>query len=127
MSDNPLSGLQIPSLKDIADEVVERMGSGVIDLANPLQRKRLKDYIEQAVGMAVTFELERALHAATDRAITHVFNVMRDENYQEKKRTRRIAAQAKRLEARKQKDIAEREARMDYSKSHLEVSKRTIQ
>lgn len=83
MSDNPLAGLQIPSTQDIARRVVERMGAGVIDLRHPINRERLRNFIAQQLDMALQFELERALSAATDRALRHVFATMRDPEYPE--------------------------------------------
>jgi hypothetical protein len=110
MSDNPLSGLSIPALSDIAREVVARLGTGTIDLSSPLQRKRVEQFIEFALGSAITCELESALHHATGRAITHVFRVMRDADYQEKKRLRREERRLKRQEAKRLKEEPERAA-----------------
>src|ERR1035438_1187815 len=119
MADNPLSGISIPSLKGIAEEVVERMGEGVIDLRNPMQRQRLRDYIERSLEMSMQFGLERAIQKATERAVAHVFRVMRDADYQEKRRQRLACAAKKRLETKRQREEAAREARMDYSKRAL--------
>jgi hypothetical protein len=128
MVDNPLAGISIPSLCDIAEEVVGRMGTSKIDLSNPLQRRRLKDYIEQALGMAINFELERALQAASSKAVTHVFRVMRDADYQAKRRLAAVARAARRVEAKQKKAEAEREARMDYSRRQIKpVEKEIIQ
>ena len=127
MADNPLSGISIPSLKDIADEVVGRMGEGVIDLRNPMQRQRLKNYIEQAIGMSMQFGLERATKKAAELAVGHVFQVMRDADYQEKRRKRREATAKNLAENRKRSEDAKREARMDYTKRRLDISKATVQ
>lgn len=123
MSDNPLSGISIPSLVDVADEVVGRMGEGTIDLRNPMQRQRLKRFIEQAIDSALKFKLEHALEKATARAIDHVFQVMRDADYQEKRRKRAAERVKIREEKRKRADAAAREARMDYSKRAIKPAK----
>jgi hypothetical protein len=127
MTDDPLAGLRIPSLRDLCEKAVGRMGIATIDLTNPLQRARLIGYLEQGLGIALNYELERALEAATSRAVTHVFRVMRDAEYQEKRRKYREGRAKKRAEERSRKKAAEREARMDYSRRNLEVSKGTVQ
>lgn len=127
MNDNPLAGLRIPNLRDLCKQAVGHMGIATVDLANPMQRARLIGYLEQSLGMALNVELQRALEAAASRAVTHVFSVMRDADYQEKRRKCREGAAKKRAERRAQKKAAEHEARMDYSRRHLEVSKGTVQ
>lgn len=124
---NPFAGLSIPSLSDIVEQAVGRMGIAIIDLGNPLQRQRLMKYLEQGLSMALQFELERSLSAATNRAITHVFRIMRDADYQEKKRKSREASRQKRAVVKEKRQAAEREARMDYSRRKLEISKATVQ
>src|ERR1035438_8670347 len=121
MADNPLSGISIPSLKGIAEEVVERMGEGVIDLRNPMQRQRLRDYIERSLEMSMQFGLERAIQKATERAVAHVFRVMRDADYQEKRRKLREIRAKNMAENKKRSEDAKREARMDYTRRKLDV------
>ncbi len=125
--DNPLAGLSIPGLRDLCARAVGRLGIESIDLANPMQREQLIRYLEQGLGMALDSQLERALEAATSRAITHVFRVMRDVDYQEKRKKYRAAGRKAAAERREQRKAADREARMDYSRRKLEVSKGTIQ
>lgn len=127
MSENPLAGISIPSLRDIVEQAIGRMGIATIDLANPLQRGRLVSYLEQSLGLAINLELERAIEAATKRAVTHVFRVMRDAEYQEKKKRHQEKRRKDRAEQREKKQAAEREARMDYSRQKLQVSKATVQ
>ena len=127
MADNPLSGISIPSLKGIAEEVVERMGEGVIDLRNPMQRQRLRDYIERSLEMSMQFGLERAIQKATERAVAHVFRVMRDADYQEKRRKLREIRAKNMAENKKRSEDAKREARIDYTRRQLDVSKATVQ
>jgi hypothetical protein len=127
MSDNPLAGISIPSSHDIAERTVEMMGIATVDLANPLQRRRLITILEEYLSLALRFELERAIKATTERAVEHVFKVMRDIEYQDKKRNSRERRQKQQAEKREQKKIVAREARMDYSRRNLEVSKTTIQ
>lgn len=133
MSENPLSGLSVPSVKALAAEIVSRIRPGVLDLSNPLQRQRLANYLEYALGMALNLEVRSTLSKATERAIAHVFRLMDDPDYQEKRR-RRLAESRKVKAERREKEraaqeLVERNARMDYSKGRLqkaEVPKPTV-
>lgn len=126
MSDNPLKGISIPSYRGIGIATVDSLGIGTVDLANPLQRRRLAQEIEVYLSMHLEGELERAIEAVSQRAIAHVFKVMRDSDYQEKKLERQKKARVAAMERKAEKDKREREARMDYSRKHLEVSKATV-
>src|ERR1039458_9834688 len=81
VEDAAMGGLRIPALSDIAEATVSRLGTGSVDLANTLQRQRLANALESAMSMYLQLELERALKAATERAIAHVFRTMRDADY----------------------------------------------
>lgn len=127
MADNPLAGLSIPSISDIVEGVMTGLGGGIFDLSHPLQRSRLKKLIENSLRMILEIEVKHALQAATERAVAHVFKVMEDAEYQEKKRVNREKRRLKSMERKHKREEAEREARMDYSKKNLKVSKPTIQ
>ncbi len=107
MADNPLAGLRIPSLREIVATAVDRLGKGTLDLAHPLNRERLISHLESSLNHAMRWELERAIAAATARAVSHVFNVMRDADYQEKKKS------ALRYLARKASNVALRRMRLN--------------
>jgi hypothetical protein len=127
MSDNPLAGLKIPSLEQIVEQAVSYLGIRTVDLANPLERRRFKDRLEQCLSMALDFKLKRALEAATERAVEHVFRVMKDAEYQEKRHKHREKRRKASAEKREQREEQERQARMDYSRKKLEIKKATIQ
>lgn len=127
MSDNPLAGLRIPSMNDIVDAAIDRIGDRIIDLGNPLQRRRLKSYIASGLSLAFQCELERALQAATQMALKHVFRIMDDPDYQEKRKRYRAKRAVDRKIEREKKAEADRQARMDYSRRKLNVEKETVQ
>lgn len=127
MTTHPLSGIRIPSIQDIVEQVMARVPEAVLDLRNPLQRRRMREWIEQAVGRAVETEMEQALGVASRKAIEHVFALMRDADYQDKKAKRREESRKRSRERREKREAAEREARMDYSKKRMRVEKETVQ
>jgi hypothetical protein len=122
MSENPLSGISVSSVKDIAEGVVERLSSSTLDLANPLQRKRLQDYIEHQLNAAISFELEHALQAASGKAITHIFRLMRDSDYQKKRKQNRVYRAKLRLEKKRKIEEAARQSRMDCSRKQIKIA-----
>lgn len=126
MAENPLAGLRVPSINGMADELMRHMGDRLVDLSNPLQRQRLRNFLEHYIGVLVGHELERAVKAATDKAIEHVFELMRDQDYQEKHRKYREARLKKRAEHREKQKAVARETMMDYSKKQIKIEKRTI-
>lgn len=130
MSENPLAGLSVPSPKEMAAEIVSRMGSGPVDLSNPLRRLQLVHFIEESLERALDWRLAPAVRGAVDKAVDHVFRLMKDPGYQEKRRRYYATAKIRRAEARKKKAEAERIARMAYSRGRLQVKdrqKETIQ
>lgn len=127
MPDNPLAGLQIPSLAEIVEKAVGMLGIGTLDLAHPLQRERLRKALEQNLSLELEWTLQKTVEAAAARAVSHVFKVMRDPDYQGKRRKRLAKSRQEGLQRRAEKAEAERKARMDYSKQNLEVTKRTLQ
>ena len=124
--DNPMAGIRVPSLRDIALSVVGNMSSGILDLS-PLQRGRLTNYIEQALQIEMDGRLKRAIEDATARALQHLFRLMRDPGYQEKRRKARAAYMKVSMERRAKKKQEEAEARMNYSRRRFDVSKERIQ
>jgi hypothetical protein len=124
--DNPMAGIRVPSLRNIALSVVGNMSSGILDLS-PLQRGRLTNYIEQALQIEMDGRLKRAIEDATARALQHLFRLMRDPGYQEKRRKARAAYMKVSMERRAKKKQEEAEARMNYSRRRFDVSKERIQ
>jgi hypothetical protein len=123
---NPLAGISVPSWLDIATKVVAHFGHGVIDLANPIQRDRLRRFLEQVMEMEVEFSLRTAIEAAISRSIDHTFKVMHDEDYQEKKRAAALVRKQKRAVKQKQAEELEHQARMESTKKQVEVTKTII-
>ena len=125
--DNPMAGIRVPSLRNIALSVVGNMSSGILDLSSPLQRDRLTNYIERALQIEMDVRLKRAIEAAVARALKHLFRLMRDSDYQEKRRKARVASMKVSAERRAKKKQEEAEARMNYSRRRFDVSKERIQ
>jgi hypothetical protein len=126
MADDVLSGLKIKSTQDIVDEAWEALGSAGrshIDLGNALMRKRFKDALVSRLNLSIQLDVERAIEAGAKRAIEHVFRLMRDSEYQEKKKRRQHAAKERRAAKRAEKDAIdaklESERRMASTASKL--------
>lgn len=127
MSDNPLAGVPIPSLSDIVESAVERLGDGVVDLSNKLQKDRLREWLVHTLDCAITSELERAINISMNKAVTHVFRVMRDEHYQAKRKRRLEESRKQRALKREKREAQERKERMLNSRARLKVETPTIQ
>lgn len=121
--ENPLAGISIPSLTGMVDDVVEQLGRRQIDLSNGLERQRLKQYLVQGIDYAFKFQLEDALHKATDKAVTHVFRVMRDEEYQRKRAEASERRKTGRLQRAAEKEKEAQAERMELQKKRLQSVK----
>src|ERR1039457_1995289 len=120
--DNPMAGIRVPSLRNIALSVVGNMSSGILDLSSPLQRDRLTNYIERALQIEMDVRLKRAIEAAVARALKHLFRLMRDSDYQEKRRKARVASMKVSAERRAKKKQEEAEARMNLTRRSASAS-----
>jgi hypothetical protein len=105
---NPLSGLRIPSLSDIAEYAVSMFGKSVLDLSHPLQRDRLRKAIESSLRMSLDRFLQPALLQAQEKAIKHVIRLMQDVDYQHKKTIRLKGSRERRKKRREEieRDLA---------------------
>lgn len=122
-----LAGLSVPSVLEIVEEAVEAsLPHGAVDLSSAFLRGRLKERIARRLALTVEMELRHVLIAANRKAIEHVIRLMRDPDYQKKREQRRQQQAQRRKEKKEQREEAARQARMDYSRRHLEVHTKTI-
>lgn len=118
---NPLGGISVPSTKAIADEVMSYFGTAVLDLSKPLARERLRERIEFCLSQTIDMNLERAITLATEKAVRHVFSLMRNPNYQEDRAKRQKATRERRLE-RQVEDAKNLEAaRAEHQRKKMQV------
>ena len=123
---NPLSGLRIPSLADIAERAVSMFGKSVLDLSHPLQRDRLRQAIESSLRVSLDGFLEPAILQAQEKAIRHVFSLMADQDYQNK-RAQRLKASRERRKERREEDERARVATDRAKISPVKTDKVVIQ
>lgn len=89
---NPIGRLSVPSVSDMADEIMRMIGLGTLDMANEQHRSQLRSYLINVIGREIEWKLRDPLEKATAKAISHVLALMQDENYQEVRRIRRAAS-----------------------------------
>jgi len=126
VSDNPLAGLRVPSASELADEAVELLGIGTVDLSNKLWRERLRAVLEHVIGHAMG-TVEAALLSSQEKAVRHVFRLMEDPTYQDRRAARRKVAKERRIERMKKQAEDLAAARMEHQKKKLEVVKTPTQ
>ncbi len=107
--------------------VVAYLGTGVVDLSNAMQRRRVVNALKNTLNMSLTAKLQQSLQIAQSRAINHIFRQMLDPEYEAKRRGQLEIRRKKRAEQREAKEEELRQARMDYSKRKMAISKSTIQ
>jgi len=127
MSENPLAGISVPSMKLIAKKVVADMAENTLNLSNALARKRLESHIEHVLSCEMEFTLRAAIENAVSKSLKHVFRLMDDPDYQAKRALARVAARKQANIRREERKDREREARMNYSRWKFDVSKVPIQ
>lgn len=121
MSNNPLAGISVPSAKAIADEVMSHFGTAVLDLSKPLARERLRKHIEFCLSRTIDMNLERAMTLATEKAIRHVFSLMRNPNYQEDRAKRQKANRQRQMERQADDDKKLQAERAERQKKKMQV------
>jgi hypothetical protein len=129
MSANPLAGLRVPSVEELADEAISLLGTGTVDLSNHLWRQRLRNVLQRVIGNAM-MNVEAALLSSQEKSVRHVFRLMEDPNYQEN-RAKRLKAgkerRAQREEERRKQLETERAAHQRKKLEVVEVPKGVIQ
>lgn len=111
---NPLGGLSVPSVEDLTDDILGRFGTQTIDLADPIQRKRMHHAICVSLRDALAWRVFPELERATSKAVTHVLRLMEDPDYQEVRRIRRAESLKRQKEKQAEEDkklMLAREAR----------------
>jgi hypothetical protein len=112
--ENPLKGLSVPSVEEIAEEIIGHFGIATIDLADQKQRQRFHQYLSHELRSVIRRRLVRAIERACSKAVKHVIQLMDDTRYQELRALRAEAAKERakeRAEKRSRETQAEREAR----------------
>jgi len=112
---NPLRGLSVPSVDEIADAILERferLGIVTIDLRQASQRDQFRKYLRTALRTSIQFKLDRVLTRACAKAIEHVMRLMEDPDYQEHRAKRRKEALAAR-KIRKAARLAEQQIEIE--------------
>lgn len=110
-----LSGLSVPSVKDLVDRCMATLpSSGMFDFGHPLQRERIRKTLHVAFDRAL-MELSPAFEKAQEKAVRHVFSLMRDADYQEK----RAAQRKKRLQDKIQRATEQKRAEVEKVANNL--------
>lgn len=116
MNENPLSGVSIPSAKELAGRIIDQFGSVKIDLSNPMHRERFRELLTKTIGWNLD-RIQTALLQTHEKAIHHVFNLIKDPAYQDKRMKRQKARRAER-ETQKKKLVkfSKKEVQPDSTK-----------
>ena len=89
-SKNPLAGIPVKSLDDLAAAVVDRFGTAKIDLSDPDVRLLFQDALLVELRRLFSWELERMVETACGRAVKHIFGLMGNDKYQAQKAAARV-------------------------------------
>jgi len=121
--ENPLKGLSVPSVGEMADYILNQCGIATIDLANAEQRQRFRKLLVSLIGRVLRWELQDPLEKAACKAVAHVLSLMEDPNYQEHRKQRRVAS----LERRRERDAERKREHKLEAESRRQQRKGLVQ